>query len=363
MIRVLQCVNDMHRAGLETILMNYYRHIDRDQIQFDFLTHRPHEADYDNEIRELGGIIYRAPRLYPHNYPAYFSYMRDFFQDHPEYQIVHSHIDAMSYLPLAAAKRAGVPVRIAHSHNTSIDPDFKYLLKTCFRYRLPAVATDFLACGKEAGEFLFGGRSFTVIPNAIDASQFAFSQETRDSVRAQLKIENNFVIGSVGRLTYQKNLPFLLSVFRELAGLCPEAVLLIVGGGEEEENLKKQAADYHISDRVRFLGIRKDVDQLYQAMDVFVMPSHYEGLPVVGVEAQFSGLPCVFSVNITREIQISDRAHFLNIRREPEEWAEYILKLKDRRRPRTLLHECRQMDITYAKDILQDYYLLKRSSI
>ena len=136
MIRVLQLVNDMHRAGLETMLMNYYRNIDRTKIQFDFLTHRPDKSDYDDEILSLGGKVYYAPRLYPQNYPAYFKYMNKFFAEHPEYQIVHSHIDSMSYLPLLAAKKAGVPIRIAHSHYTSIDKDFKYILNQYFRKKI-----------------------------------------------------------------------------------------------------------------------------------------------------------------------------------------------------------------------------------
>ena len=147
MIRILQCVNNMHRAGLETMLMNYYRNIDRDQIQFDFLTHRPERGDYDDEIEQLGGRVYYAPRLYPQNYPAYFAYMKRFFAEHPEYRIVHSHIDSMSYLPLLAAKKAGIPIRIAHSHNTSLDRDFKYLLKQYFRKRIPSVANVHLTCG------------------------------------------------------------------------------------------------------------------------------------------------------------------------------------------------------------------------
>ena len=145
MIRVLQCVNNMHRAGLETMLMNYYRNIDRTKIQFDFLVHRQERSDYDDEIESLGGRIYRAPRLYPQNYPAYFRYMKQFFRDHPEYKIVHSHIDAMSYLPLLAAKRARVPVRIAHSHSTSIDKDTKYWIKQGFRFLIPSVATQFFS--------------------------------------------------------------------------------------------------------------------------------------------------------------------------------------------------------------------------
>ena len=363
MIRVLQCVNGMHRAGLETMLMNYFRHIDREKIMFDFLTHRPPGQDYDDEIRDLGGTVYYAPRLYPQNYPAYFRYMKRFFKEHPEYKIVHSHIDAMSYLPLLAAKRAGVPVRIAHSHNTGIDPGYKYWLKMYYRYRLPETATDYLACGTEAGKFLFGDRPFQVIPNAVDGSCFRFSQEVRDKIREELHLTGHFVIGSVGRLTYQKNLPYLLRVFRELVKASPEAVLLIIGGGEEENALKQQAEMDGIADKVRFLGIRNDVNQLYQAMDVFVMPSHYEGLPVVGVEAQFSGLPCVFSTKITRELRLSENTYFLDINRPPEEWAGYILKLRERSISREMPSGCRQMDIVNAKDILQDYYFEKESTL
>ena len=363
MIRVLQCVNDMHRAGLETMLMNYFRHINRDRITFDFLTHRPWKADYDDEIAELGGRVYHAPRLYPQNYPAYYRYMCRFFREHPEYRIVHSHIDAMSYLPLAAAKRAGIPVRIAHSHNTSIDPDLKYPLKMYYRHRLPGVATDYLACGTEAGEFLFGDRPFTVIPNAIDTSLFVFNQETREKVRAQLQLDNRFVIGSVGRLTHQKNLGFLLDVFQKLVELSPDSLLLVIGGGEEEEALKKQAAGYGITDKVLFLGIRNDVNQLYQAMDVFVMPSRYEGLPVVGVEAQCSGLPCVFSANITQELKMSERAIFLDIDCTAEEWARFILGLKGQTDSRAIPHNCLEMDIERVKDRLQDYYLEKWGTV
>ena len=158
MLRILQCVNDMHRAGLETMLMNYYRNIDRNIIQFDFLTHRPHKSDYDDEIVSMGGRVYYAPRLYPQNYLKYFQWMKRFFQEHPEYQIVHSHIDAMSYLPLLAAKKAGIPFRIAHSHNTSIDRDFKYILKLLFCSQIPNVANIYASCGEEAGRFLFGNR-------------------------------------------------------------------------------------------------------------------------------------------------------------------------------------------------------------
>ena len=363
MIRVLQCVNNMHRAGLETMLMNYYRHIDRNKIQFDFLTHRPTRSEYDDEIEDLGGKVYYAPRLYPQNYPAYFRYMKRFFIEHPEYRIIHSHIDAMSYLPLMAAKKAGVPIRIAHSHNTSIDKDSKYLMKEAFRWQLPHVATDYLACGTEAGKFLFGNRDFQVIPNAIDTSGFRFSIETRDAVRRSLGIENAFVIGCVGRLTAQKNISFLINVFREICKVDPNSVLLVIGGGNEENELQALTKKLGISERVMFLGIRSDVNDLYQAMDVFVMPSLFEGLPVVGIEAQFSDLHCVFSSSITREVSISEKAHFVSLERSYSDWASYILRLKRVVGDRNPNFQCQRYDIEQAKDVLEQYYLNKHESL
>ena len=198
MIRILHCVNNMHRAGLETMLMNYYRTIDRTKIQFDFLTHRPERADYDDEIERLGGRVYYAPRLYPHRYAAYFSFMTKFFQEHPEYQIMHSHIDAMSYLPLLAGKRAGVPIRIAHSHSTSIDKDLKYPLKLFFKARMLTVANQCAACGEAAGQFLFGGHEFELIPNAIDAQRFRFDAKMRAEMRQRLALDGKLVLGHVG---------------------------------------------------------------------------------------------------------------------------------------------------------------------
>ena len=359
MIRILQCVNNMHRAGLETMLMNYYRHIDRDRIQFDFLTHRPDRSDYDDEIESYGGKVFYAPRLFPHNYPAYFRYMKDFFSEHPEYVIVHSHIDAMSYLPLLAAKKAGVPVRVAHSHNTSLDMDFKFAMKTYFRWRVPYVATDYLACGTEAGHYMFGSREFKVIPNAIDTSAFRFDPAVRERIRRSLSLEDKYVIGCVGRLTHQKNISFLIEVFNEIYRREKKTVLLIIGGGEQEEKLKGLVHELNIQESVRFLGVRSDVAELYQAMDVFVMTSLYEGLPVVGIEAQVSDLHCVFSINITREIGLSEKAHFLSLNRPASDWAEYILKLYPKTRGRTADFECDPYDIEKAHTVLEKFYLEK----
>lgn len=361
MIRVLQCVNNMHRAGLETMLMNYYRSIDRTRIQFDFLMHREERSDYDDEIEQLGGRIFRAPRLYPQNTPKYFAYMKKFFAEHPEYQIVHSHIDSMSLFPLMAAKRAGVPVRIAHSHSTSIDRDMKYVLKQCYRFMLPYVANNYCACGKKAGEFLFGKRNFEIMPNAIDAQRFAFSEEMRAQMRRQLGVENGFVLGHVGRFSYPKNHMFLLEIFGEVRKDRPDSVLLLTGAGEKEDAVKKYASELGISDSVRFLGSRADVHKLYQAMDVFVMPSLFEGIPVTGVEAQFAGLPCVFSDRVPKDVAFSDQCSFVSLNEGASGWAKRLLALSDGERS-AYQGRNEEFDINFSHKKLMDYYL-KRSQV
>ena len=358
MIRVLQCVNDMHRAGLETMLMNYYRNIDRTKIQFDFLTHRPYKSDYDNEIINLGGKVYYAPRLYPQNYPTYFKWMKQFFKNHPEYKIVHSHIDAMSYLPLKAAKKAGVPVRIAHSHNTSIDKDFKYILKQFFRLRINSVTTNFCACGEEAGKFLFGNVNYTIIPNAIDISKFIFNSITREKKREELNIENEFVIGHVGRLSYQKNHKFLIRIFNRFIEDNPDSILLLIGVGEKEQEIKKQVIDLGLTEKVRFLGNRTDVNELYQAMDMFVMPSFFEGVPVVGIEAQFADLPCVFSDKVPKEVKFNSKTEFVKLDATLKKWVETMEKYKDVER-KSIRDELEKSsyNIKTAHTILEKYYL------
>lgn len=358
MIRVLQCVNDMHRAGLETMLMNYYRHIDRNKIQFDFLTHRPYRSDYDDEIEALGGRIYYAPRLYPQNFPKYFRYMRDFFKEHPEYKIVHSHIDSMSFMPLLAAKKAGVPVRIAHSHNTSIDRDMKYFLKQYFRFQIPKVANYFCACGKEAGEFLFGSKEYQYIPNAIEVGRFLYDPKVRERTRRNLGWDGHYIIGHVGRLSYQKNHDYLVKIFKEISMQDDSALLVLIGVGEKEEEIRKLIEKLGLTKKVAMLGSRSDVNELYQAMDVFVMPSFFEGIPVVGVEAQFSGLPCVFSDKVPRQVKFAENVKFISLKESEKEWAKNIMEYKGLHRkedPKLALNS--EYNIQNACLLLENYYL------
>lgn len=365
MIRVLQCVNDMHRAGLETMLMNYYRNIDRTKIQFDFLTHRPHKSDYDDEILSLGGKVYYAPRLYPQNYPKYFKWMEQFFKEHPEYKIVHSHIDAMSYLPLKAAKKAGIPVRIAHSHSTSIDRDFKYPLKQYYRYRLGSVLTEEFSCGKAAGEFLFRNNQFTLIPNAVEANKFYYNKSIRNEVRKELGIaESTFVMGHVGRISYPKNHRFLIDIFKEFHEIKKDALLLIIGTGDMEEEIKAYAKESGVNECIKFLGNRNDTERFYQVFDVFMLPSLFEGVPLVGIEAQFADLPCFFSNKVPTEVAFSDKTHFINLNQFAKEWAKEIeqVDISNRNSDRTILVNAHYNIQTAHKTLESKYYELYEST-
>ena len=355
MERVLQVVTDMNIGGIEMLIMNYYRHMDRTQIQFDFLTHRPERADYDDEIERLGGRVYYAPRLYPHRYAAYFSFMTKFFQEHPEYQIMHSHIDAMSYLPLLAGKRAGVPIRITHSHSTSIDKDLKYPLKLFFKARMLTVANQCAACGEAAGQFLFGGHEFELIPNAIDAQRFRFDAKMRAEMRQRLALDGKLVLGHVGRFCYPKNHEFLIEIFRRVLQRRPDAVLLLVGTGEKEEKIQTLTDAYGMTEAVRFLGSQADVSPFYQAMDVFVMPSLFEGVPLTGVEAQYALLPCVFSDRVPQEVAFTDRCSFVPLEKSADQWAEAILRAIPAERHALQIADNRY-DIHEASGLLADYY-------
>ncbi|MCF2652707.1 glycosyltransferase family 1 protein [Anaeromassilibacillus senegalensis] len=325
-IRILHVVTYMGRGGLETMVMNYYRHMDRNQIQFDFLVHRDFRADYDDEIESLGGYIYRLPQLIPWS-SSYNNALNRFFASHPEYRIVHIHQDCLSSVILKAAKKQGIPVRIAHSHSSSQDKNLKYLIKLFYKRQIPALATQLFACGKEAGDWMFGGAPYHIINNAIDTRKYTYRPERSRSMRQQLGINSDaFVVGHVGRFNTVKNHTFLLDVFAELKKKNRDAVLLLVGEGDLRSEMEKKVTSLGMQDNVIFTGIRSDVPDLMQAMDCFVFPSLYEGIPVTMIEAQASGLPCVISDAVPAECQITSLVERLSLKDGATAWAEEILK-------------------------------------
>ena len=329
MLRVLHSVSNMARAGIETMLMNYYREMDRSRIQFDFLANKPVPGEYDEEIRSMGGRVFVSPGLNPLHYPRYRRYMAELLRDNPDIRIVHAHNEAMGYYALQSARDAGIRVRIAHAHNTRIIRDYKYPLKMACKQLLPGAATDYWSCGRDAGIYYYGKKRWNasgfILRNAVDVQRFGFRPEIRERRRRLLGLEDCFVIGHVGRFNVQKNHSRLLDIFAETAGKAPEARLILIGTGELEQAVKEKARAIGIRNRVIIPGQIEDVSEWYQVMDCFVLPSLFEGLPVVGIEAQAAGLPCVFSDRVTDEALLSPEAHRVSLRADNVEWARQIL--------------------------------------
>lgn len=357
MIRILHIVTYMGRGGLETMLMNYYRHMPRDQIQFDFLVHRDFTADYDMEIASMGGKIYHFPRLIPWSI-RYRRQLMDFFRKHPEYRIIHVHQDCLSAVALECAKKCRVPVRIVHSHISSQDKNWKYPVKCYYRNKIPSFATDFFACSQKAGEWMFGGHSFSVLPNAIDIDRFTYRPKTAREMRRKLHIDvHACVVGHVGRFHHQKNHGFLIDIFYEFLKQHPESILLLVGDGSGRAAIQKKINRLGIESRVCFTGSRADVPDLLQAMDVFVFPSYYEGLGISIVEAQASGLPCLISNTIPTECIVTDLVFRYALKKPPDMWAEKIAALLHiPREDQTEWLQQADYDLAHAAGKLENFY-------
>ena len=330
MLRVLHSVSNMARAGIETMLMNYYRQIDRRQLQFDFLANKPVPGEYDEEIRSMGGRVFVSPGLNPLHYPRYRRYVADLLRENPDIKIVHAHNEAMGYYALKSAKDAGLRIRIAHAHNTQIIRDYKYPLKLICKRLLPGAATDYWSCGRDAGIYYYGemrwNASGFILHNAIDLSRFGFRPEARARQRQMHGLQDCFVIGHVGRFNVQKNHGRLLDIFARIVKTEPSARLALIGTGELEQSVREKALNLGILDKTLFLGQMADVSDWYQAMDCFVLPSLFEGLPVVGIEAQAAGLPCVFSDRVTDEVLLSPEARRVPLQSDDAEWAGEIMK-------------------------------------
>ena len=360
MIRVLHVVTYMGRGGLETMLMNYYRHIDRSKVQFDFLVHREFEADYDEEVKALGGRIYHVSRLVPWS-RKYKAELKHFFKSHPEYKIVHVHQDCLSSVALQCAKECGIPVRIAHSHSSSAVKNIKYPIKLYYMKKIPRVATHLFACGKQAGDWMFSGKKYIIIRNAIDTERYLYTSTVDENVREELGLSGKNVIGHVGNFTPAKNHIFLLEIFREILKKSPNSMLLLVGGGAGFVSVKEKAESMGIADNVVFAGIRSDVNRLMQAMNVFVFPSLYEGLPVTMIEAQASGMQCIISNRVSKECMVTkELVTRKKLSDSADNWANYVLQ-KSEKMHENHIKEIADAgyDINVAAKQLEQFYIKK----
>ena len=338
MIRVAVVMGKMHAGGKKNLVMEYYRHIDRSKVQFDFFCDTDSNSVPKEEIEELGGRVYMIPP-----YQKIFSNMRTMMRIFKEnkYPILHGYNSTMNIFAMFVGKMCGIPMRINESISMGHKDDKKNLLKNMLKPFSKCFATHYMSNGEVCGRWQFGDKMFdagqvTVFKTVIDTEQHKYEPELREQCRRELGLEDNIVIGHIGRFTAQKNTLFIIDVFNEIAKKEPKAKLLIIGHGELEEEMMNRVKDYHIEDRVLNLGKREDIHQFYNAMDCFLLPSLYEGLPVVGVEAECCGLPMFFSTEIPRESSpCEDIGFFISLKRSAEDWAKVVLnelsKIKERK--------------------------------
>lgn len=326
-IRVLQVVTIMNLGGIENFLMSLYRNIDRNKVQFDFLVHRKEKGTFDGEIQSLGGNIYQIDALQPLKYFEYKSKLKSFFKEHPEFRIVHSHLNANSSIVLSIAKSSGIPVRIAHAHIDTAGGRNKYL-KIQLKKILTRYSTKNFACAKTAGEWLYGKHPFELFPNSIDPKKFEFNKDYRSSIRKSLGIQDDdFVIGNIARFNHQKNHKFILKIFADYLKINSRSKLLLIGDGELRNEIENKIRDYGITEKVILTGAVKNANEYLNAMDLFLFPSLFEGLPVTLVEAQCNGLSVLMSDSITNEIILTDLIQFKSLSQSSNFWAQEIQQL------------------------------------
>ncbi|MDD6474750.1 MAG: glycosyltransferase family 1 protein [Sodaliphilus pleomorphus] len=326
-MRVLQVLTVMDKGGAEVMVMNYYRALDRTKYQFDFLVHRQVRGRFDDEIESMGGRIFRAMPIRPGNYLRYFLFLNDFFSRHAqEFIAVHAHIGENSYFCLRCAHKYGIANTMLTSHTANTKFDFKRPFRWFARQFDGNYVKHRLACGEEAGVFLFGRKPFVVLKNAIPTERYTFNLKIRNEFRAMKNWgRTSVIIGHVGRIGHPKNHRFLVEVFKEFHRLVPDSILVLVGDGEDRNKIEDLVLSYNLQDYVKFEGVQDNVSDYLQAFDVFVFPSLFEGLPVSVIEAQAAGLHCFLSDTIDKETDITGDVSFLSLQLSAKQWAESII--------------------------------------
>jgi glycosyltransferase involved in cell wall biosynthesis len=321
----------MNRGGAETMIMNLYRNIDRNMIQFDFVVHTKEKCAYDDEIKNLGGKIYRVPRYNGINHFEYIKQWKKLLNKNSEYKIIHGHIRSTAVFYLRLARKRGVKA-IMHSHSVTSGKGIKAYIKNIYQLPLRFSADYYLACSKAAGHWLFGrkidtNKNYHVLKNAINIDNFIFKQGARDITRQKLDLKNKFVVGNVGRFNILKNHKFLIEVFYEASKVRSDLILILVGDGELKNSIKSKVRNLELEGSVIFIDSCSNVSDYFFAMDLFVLPSTREGLSMVLIEAQASGLPCIVSDGIPNEAYITDLVCRVDLA-STSEWIDKLVSSK-----------------------------------
>jgi glycosyltransferase involved in cell wall biosynthesis len=363
-IRVLNVLGTIDLGGAESRVMELYRALDRDKVQFDFLIHNDINGHYSKEIKNLGGKIYSVPRFKVTNYFTYKKALETFFKEHNYYAAVQGHMTSTASIYLPIAKKAGIPITIAHARSAGVDQGIRGIVTKIIRYPLKNRADFLFTCSKEAGVAVYGKKAVKAgkvitIPNAIDAERFSYNETVRNEVRKELGISDKFVIGHVGRFGFMKNHAYLLDIFNEICKQRKDAVLVLVGEGGLMGDIKAKAESLGLKDKVYFLGNHSDIERYYQAFDYFVFPSTFEGFPGSVAEAQTSGLRCLLSDKVTREVALTDLVTYKNIDEPAINWAMEILKNADKamvRKDQSHIIKEKDFDVKAQARKLEEFY-------
>jgi len=326
-MRVLHVLTGLSNGGAETYILNMYRNINREKIQFDFLLRsRNNNESLLNEISSLGGRVYYTSEFPKHILKNY-KEMNSFFKCHPEYKIIHVHANSLVYItPLIVAKKYKIQCRIIHSHNTRTANDMLYKPIHMFNKKIiKYIATTYLACSEVAGKWMFNDSNFQIMKNAINVDKYSFNYEVREKIRNYYKLDGKLVLGNVGRFVYQKNHEFLIDIFNCVHARNKNAMLMLIGEGKLKSEIIEKVKYLGLSEKVMFIGAVSNVQDYLQAMDIMVFPSHYEGLPITLIEAQAAGLKCFISDNISDEICLTPLIKKIELKHNVEEWADEIL--------------------------------------
>ncbi len=370
-IRVLHILHSMNRGGAENVLMNYYRNIDREKVQFDFLLTDQGKGLFEDEILQLGGRVYKVPLLTMTNPWPYLKAVKTFFKEHKEYKIVHSHTSSKSVFPLWIAKRCGVPVRCCHSHINKTEPGIGGYMRDVLKPFLKVVATDYMSCGNQASVWLYGKKTFdegkvNLMRNVIETEKFVYNVQIRKEYRDKFEIsDDTIVIGHTARFNLQKNHLFDVEILKGIKMMGENVKLMLVGTGELKESIVQKAKELNVLDDVIFTGVVSNVYDYEQAMDAFILPSFKEGLPLSIIEAQVSGLPCFTSKgNVSSECSVTDLVQYIPLEAGAKVWAEKIVEAtKLERRDRQAEVIAAGYDAKTSAKWLEEFYIQKYNEL